>query len=154
MRFGEIMGLEWEDVDFTWRRITLRNTKNNETRYVPMNPLLKETLEEMHGGKGRVFSNPETGKPYNDIRKAMRRALRKAGVERHIRFHDLRHTTGSHLAMTGATEREIGEVLGHKDPKMSRRYSHLSPSHIQGVVDRLNFSKSGEIKNDTEKVSQ
>ena len=83
----------------------------------------------------------------------MRHALDKAKVKRHIRFHDLRHTTGSHLAMSGATEREIGEVLGHKDPKMSRRYSHLSPDHIKGVVDRLDFTSGRTENEDTKKVS-
>jgi len=119
-----------------------------------MHPEIKSALEKVKEEAGAVFVNPGTGKPYNDIRKAMRRALDKAGVERHIRFHDLRHTTGSHLAMNGATEREIGEVLGHKDPKMSRRYSHLSPDHIQGVVDRLNFTSDRTKKEDTVKVSQ
>ncbi len=48
--------------------------------------------------------------------------------------------------MRGATEREIAEVLGHKDPKMARRYSHLTPSHVQSVVDRLDFSNKGSRK--------
>jgi integrase len=123
---GEIMGLEWGDVDFRWSNITIRSPKNNETRHIPMNRQVKDVLQEIQQEEGKVFINPDTRKPYRDVRKAMRRALDKATVKRHIRFHDLRHTTGSHLAMSGATEREIGEVLGHKDPKMSRRYSHLS----------------------------
>ena len=155
LRYGEIMNLAWQDVDFRWNRGTVRDPKNSETRYVPMHQAVRETLEKRsrkeEGNEELVFVNPDTGRPYNDIRKAMRRALDKAGVSRHIRFHDLRHTTGSHLAMSGATEREIAEILGHKDPKVTRRYTHLSPGHTQGVVDLLDFSrKDKKAKNTTE----
>jgi integrase len=77
MRFGEIMRLEWEDVDFRWNNITVRSPKNNETRHIPMNRQVKEMLDAIKQEEGKVFVNPETGKPYTDVRKAMRRALDK-----------------------------------------------------------------------------
>jgi integrase len=63
--------------------------------------------------------------------------VRDAAKLTNFRFHDLRHTTGSYLAMSGATEREIMEVLGHRTAVMARRYSHLSPHHVAGVVERM-----------------
>ena len=98
------------------------------------------SLENLEDSETKVFVNPVTGKPYKDLRKPMKKALTAAGITRPFKFHGLRHTTGSHLSMSGATEREIGEILGHKDPKMTRRYSYLAPSHMLEVVDRLNFS--------------
>lgn len=54
-----------------------------------------------------------------------------------FRFHDLRHTVASHLAMNGATERQIAEVLGHKTMAMVKRYSHLSTDHLSGLLNQV-----------------
>ena len=54
-----------------------------------------------------------------------------------FRFHDLRHTCASYLAMSGATLAEISEVLGHKTLAMVKRYAHLSESHTTKVVARM-----------------
>jgi len=64
-------------------------------------------------------------------------ALKKAGVA-DFRFHDLRHSAASYLAMNGASLAEIAEVLGHKTLQMVRRYAHLSEAHTAGVVSRMN----------------
>ena len=164
MRYGEIASLQWRDVDFGKNQIIVRDPKNSETRRIPMNAAVKEALEshndgqteKMKGPMQLVFVNSGTGKRYRDLRKPLRRALDKAKVNRHFRFHDLRHTTGSHLAMAGATEREVAEVLGHKDPKMTRRYTHLVPEHVQRVVDRLDFSggDDGEAEEGERPVTQ
>lgn len=70
-------------------------------------------------------------------RKAWGRAPRQAQIE-DFRFHDLRHTAASYLAMSGATLAEIAEVLGHKTLAMVKRYSHLSEQHTIKVVARMN----------------
>ena len=51
--------------------------------------------------------------------------------------HDLRHSTASYLAMTGASLVEIAEVLEHKTLQMVKRYAHLSEAHTAGVVERM-----------------
>jgi integrase len=71
-----------------------------------------------------------------DIRTAWENARDKAGLV-DFRFHDLRHSTASYLAMKGASLVEIAEVLGHRTLQMVRRYSHLSESHVKGLVERL-----------------
>jgi integrase len=55
-----------------------------------------------------------------------------------LRFHDLRHTAASYLAMSGATLAEIAEVLGHKTLAMVKRYAHLTEQHTSSVVARMN----------------
>ena len=64
-------------------------------------------------------------------------ALEKAGVG-DFRFHDLRHTAASYLAMNGATLAEIAEILGHKTFQMVKRYAHLSEAHTASVVEKMN----------------
>jgi integrase len=65
------------------------------------------------------------------------RASTQEGLQ-DFRFHDLRHTTASYLAMNGATPTDIAAVLGHKSIAMAQRYSHLAPSHVDGVVAKMN----------------
>jgi integrase len=55
-----------------------------------------------------------------------------------FRWHDLRHCTGSYLAMNSASLSEIAEVLGHKTLNMVMRYSHLSDSHVSNVLASMN----------------
>ena len=58
----------------------------------------------------------------------MEKVLKASGIE-DFRFHDLRHSTASYLAMNGASLAEIAEILGHKTLQMVKRYSHLSEQH-------------------------
>ena len=87
---------------------------------------------------------PSASKPDTpiELRKSWETTLRRARIE-NFKFHDLRHTTASYLAMDGATGPEIAEVLGHKDLQMVKRYAHLSKAHITGVLARMNHARLG-----------
>ena len=74
-----------------------------------------------------------------DIRKSWEKA-RDAAQLVDFRFHDLRHSTASYLAMSGASQLEIAEVLGHRTLQMVKRYAHLSESHVKGLVTKLDRS--------------
>ncbi|MGE0156109.1 MAG: tyrosine-type recombinase/integrase [Geobacter sp.] len=146
-RQGEILGLTWDDVMFESRRIILRDTKNTETRAVPLvGPafdLLKEHNKVRRLDTKLVF--PREGIHSNrpiSIRESWERAIEKAGIQ-NFRFHDLRHTCASYLAMNGATLAEIAEILGHKTLQMVKRYAHLSDQHVSSVVERMNQAVFG-----------
>lgn len=79
---------------------------------------------------------------WGQIRRAVESALTKAGIKA-FRFLDLRHTAASYLIMRGATLRDVQEILGHADLKMTQRYPHLSPAHLRGAVERLEGLSSG-----------
>lgn len=72
------------------------------------------------------------------VRKVRPGALARAGIARHVRFHDLRHTFCSHLAQgtwgRAFTLHEIKDLAGHSDIKVTQRYAHLSPLGIHGIV--------------------
>ena len=55
-----------------------------------------------------------------------------------FKFHDLRHTAASYLAMNGASLHEIAEILGHKTLAMVQRYAHLTEQHTSNVVASMN----------------
>jgi integrase len=83
-----------------------------------------------------VFPDPTGTKPCS-IREAWEYAVKRAEIA-DFRFHDLRHSAASYLAMSGASLAEIAELLGHKTLSMVKRYTHLSEAHTRNVVARMN----------------
>jgi integrase len=140
MRQAEIMNLKWTDIDLQRGRIVLQETKNGERRVVPITGLALRELKSLdktkHKDLGFVFPSKHAHQPI-DLRFPWEKALKAAGIE-DFRFHDLRHSAASYLAMNGASLAEIAEVLGHKTLSMVKRYAHLSESHTAGVVASMN----------------
>lgn len=145
MRKSEIMGLTWErvspDKDLGFNvRVTLYDTKNGEPRGVPLNTDAIAALAALEPDpdrrSGSVFKRAN-GEDWGQIRSAFEKAVDRAGLP-NFRFHDLRHTVASHLAMRGRPLKEIQEVLGHKSFSMTLRYAHLSPMHLRTAVESLN----------------
>ncbi len=140
MRKGEILNLRWEQVDLRHGFILLDITKNGERREIPIN----KTLEAAFLDKSiirrldvpYVFYDPDTGKPYRDIKHSFTSACKRAKII-DLHPHDLRHTFASHLVMAGVDLTTVSRLLGHKDIKMTLRYSHLAPSHMVKAVDIL-----------------
>jgi integrase len=144
-REGELMRLTWPDVDLADGFLHISKTKNGDAKCCPVRGQALDALREGARNRLRTFGVDyvfgEPGVTYSSARPWFPRkrweAVRDAAGLEDFRFHDLRHTTGSYLAMSGATEREIMEVLGHRTAVMARRYSHLSPQHVVGVVQRM-----------------
>jgi integrase len=144
MRKSEILNLTWErielDTDLGFNaRITLYETKNGEPRGVPLNVAAGAALIELEPDpekrEGRVFKRKD-GSDWGQIRTGFEKAVERAGLS-NFRFHDLRHTAASHLAMRGRPLKEIQEILGHKSFSMTLRYAHLSPRHLRTAVESL-----------------
>jgi integrase len=143
MRYGEIVKLKWGDINFDMHFITLHETKNGERRIIPLTDDVAKILKEIptFGSKANelVFSSRHltpTKYPIS-IRKSFARALQVAGIES-FRFHDLRHTAASYLAMNGATQGELMAILGHRSPTMTRRYAHYSQEHLKKLLEKTN----------------
>ena len=137
MRLGELRQLKWRDVDYKRETIYLRETKNGETREIPMNEYVKNAFIAVskHPESPYIFCKQD-GNPFGDIRKSFWTALKKSGIVG-FHFHDLRHTFASHLVMSGHDLNTVRELLGHKTIQMTLRYAHLSPKHKKRAVDNL-----------------
>ncbi len=137
----EIIGLNWDDVDLNREVITLHETKNGDRRLLPITghalELLRNYAKLRRLDTNLVFPSKAKPKQSIDIRCHWEAAIKKADIE-DFRFHDLRHSAASYLAMNGATIAEIAEVLGHKTLQMVKRYSHLSEAHTKSVVSKMN----------------
>ena len=134
MRKGEILSLRWPQVDLKRSLIQLIYTKNGEARTVPIPKIAADLLTER--GRVRSLTDDRLFTVQQDFDRCWREALRAAEIA-DFRFHDLRHTAASYLAMHGATLAELAEVLGHKTLQMVKRYSHLTEQHKRGLVDRM-----------------
>jgi integrase len=139
MRLGELTALEWKDIDFKNGIIRVDNkkdhhTKNYQVRSIPMNEILLEVLRKMPRrlNSSYVFQRKD-GSKFHKMRSGFENAVKRAGIP-HVRFHDLRHTFASHLVMGGVDIRTVQELLGHKDIRMTMRYSHLAPDHMKNAV--------------------
>jgi integrase len=145
-RKGELLGLRWSDVDLRCGTLTFHETKNGERRAVPLTgltlALMRQHAKVRRLGTALVFPDPTGTRPAN-IRAAWQGAIRRAAIA-DFRFHDLRHTAASYLAMSGASLAEIAEVLGHKTLAMVKRYTHLSEGHTRSVVERMTRAVFGE----------
>lgn len=139
-RLTEALSLKWSQVDFQLKRILLHETKNGERRVLPLLGHAFELLQELNIIRridtDLIFPAKNSARPFS-IRFYWNRVIEKAKLE-NFRFHDLRHSAASYLAMNGATLAEIAEILGHKTLQMVKRYTHLSESHIAKVVERMN----------------
>jgi integrase len=134
MRKGEILTLKWSNVDFKAGVLIVEGTKNGEIRKIPMNKKLTQALEDAKKVSRGEFVFSENGKPYGDVKTGWWGALEKAKIEG-FRFHDLRHTFGSRLGMKGYDIKTIAELMGHKDIRMTMRYSHPTPEHKKRAVE-------------------
>jgi len=139
-RLGELRRLKWSDIDLKKGMAYLADTKNKERRALPLIPAVQKVLKAQVRRIDTDFVFPSKYTPQKPFSTSFREhwntAREKAGIES-FRFHDLRHSCASYLAMNGATELEIADVLGHKTLQMVKRYSHLSTDHKQDLVNRV-----------------
>ena len=142
MRKGEILGLRWGDIDFEKKLITLEQTKNGTIRHIPLVSLTGQVLKSLFEKETildfsyHVFPSFNPNR-YLDIRTAWQFALKRAKVT-DFTFHSLRHSCASFLAQTSANQRDIAEILGHRDLRMTFRYSHLSTNHLSERLEKAN----------------
>jgi integrase len=134
-RRGELLGLRWQDVDFRTRTVTFCLTKNGDTRTVPMTETLRETLQALPrtlDPAAHVFPERDPKVLSRSFARLVARLRLKA-----LRFHDLRHDAASTLTMANVPQRTVMAILGHRDPRMTMRYQHLTPEHLRDAARAL-----------------
>ena len=139
MRQGEILSLTWADVDFANHWVFLKHTKNNQHRTVPISKQIQTLLQSHRNHQPNsflVFPSPQDVAKPIDFRSAWRVALKRSSIKDLV-FHDLRHTTASHLAIEGYGFGQIAEILGHKSLQMTKRYAHLSQTKKKEMLKTM-----------------
>jgi len=147
LRQGEQFRLRWSDVDLVNRVLTIPRSKHGGARHVPLNDTAVAILRALPSRCQSDWVFPsQTGITPVNVSNFLHRvfipAVRRAGIA-NFRWHDLRHTFASRLAMASVDLRTIQELMGHKTLAMTLRYAHLSPTHLHAAVRALDTASGG-----------
>lgn len=135
MRLGEILALQWSDLNFIRDEITMRDTKNNRPRVIPMEGA-RAVFERTPRHAKHVFTTG-IGTPLrvDNASKEINQVARDAGIE-NFTAHDLRHTFASWYVQRGGDMYRLQLILGHKGPAMTQRYAHLRVDDLREAAQK------------------
>ncbi len=144
-RRGEILYLEWKDVDTFKKAVTVFGKKTGERRTIPLSEKALEVLKAREVVRTNVraiigdlvFTYP-AGRQVNfrTLRSAFEDALKKAGIQ-NFRFHDLRHTFATRLAQNGVDPYTIQKLMGHTSFTTTQRYAHHFVESLRRGIESL-----------------
>ena len=136
-RSGELKRLKWGDIDLERAEAAIHRTKNGDRKTLPLVPAVLQELEKFKDTESKlVFASTRIADTAYHFDSVWREALKQARIK-NFRFHDLRHTCASYLAQNGATLLEIGDVLGHRNLSVTKRYSNLATDHKSALINRV-----------------
>jgi site-specific recombinase XerD len=148
LRRNEAMTLTREQVEFETGLIFVTG-KGSKERIVPITTdrLMAELIKRREK-KGWLTVNPTTERPYLTIRKALLRAAEKAGVEKHLYHHLLRHSFGTAATVAGYDLSSLQSIMGHASPNTTGIYQHLAGEYLRTQGRKLNdmVKREGETK--------
>ncbi len=128
MRRGEILALQWNQVDFERRSLTILESKNGYSRMISVTPAAVELLHSIPRQTDLVF--PITA---NALRLTWARMVKRFRIE-DLHFHDLRHEAISRFFEMGLTVPEVASISGHRDTRMLMRYAHANSNKLQEKI--------------------
>jgi site-specific recombinase XerD len=139
MRVSEVIHLHYDDISRTNMQIHIWDTKNRMDRFTILSKRNLDILTEYWFKKGRprgiLFPNKFTGQylTISTLEQVMRRSVEEAGLPKGVSPHSLRHSFATHLMEAGVEQRSIQALLGHRDPKSTEVYLHVSNKTIMGI---------------------
>lgn len=145
LRVSELINLEKRSINFEEKLITLKG-KGNKERFVPLNYIALEYLNNYlsQNKNNKVFSkskylfiNKKDGKPLTRqyFFVELNKYAKRAGIDKKISPHTLRHSFATHLLENGADLRVVQELLGHSKIETTQIYTHLSTKKILDALD-------------------
>jgi len=158
MRRAEVTQLKVDDIDSERMLVHIRQGKGSRDRDVPLSPALLETLREYwRWMKPKTYLFPGTvnnwraDKPIipKTVWEACHESAQRAGLNKKVSPHTLRHSYATHLLEGGADLRTIQLLLGHSNLNHTTVYLHLSQRHLQAVanpIDGLSLSSPSDTR--------
>ena len=149
LRISEVIHLHYDDISRTNMQIYIHTAKNHSSRYALLSKRALDILTEywFKCGKPRgiLFPNQWTGAYLTSSATAseLRKSVEKAGLPKDIHSHCLRHSFATHLLEDGVDIRYIQTLLGHRSPKSTEIYLHISNKALLGVQSPFD-KKAGE----------
>jgi integrase/recombinase XerD len=141
LRVSEIVNLKLADIDSKRMQIFVQRAKGKKDRYVNLSPVLLDILrkyikEYSPRPKLYLFESEQTGTAYptRTVQQIFGNAKTKAGIQKEIGVHSLRHSFATHLLEKGTDIRYIKDLLGHFNIKTTERYLHVSKKQLVNIV--------------------
>ena len=120
----------------------MTETKNGTLRVLALNGLAVQVLQSVPQGAPGELVFPDVNAAHLSV--YTRRVFASVGIK-DASFHSLRHTAASWLVMEGVDLYAVGRILGHKTPRMTQRYAHLSPGYLAAAVNKLDGVFAGSL---------
>jgi integrase len=138
LRIGDILSLPWSAVDLEMSILKVFSAKPGKITEIPINSDVRKVLEYWRLGKRNdfVFYNPETGKPFVDLKAGFALACKRAGITG-VTWHTLRHTFASRLLDRGVDIVTVKELLGHSTIVVTMRYAHTNLANKRAGIEKL-----------------
>ncbi len=144
MRRSEQYSLEWSNINFERKLLTIPRSKHGGSRHIPLNTVALAAFRRLLPNietSNLVFLNQDRHASLQGNKHWFEDAISEAGI-RDFTWHDLRHTFASRLVMAGEGLRMVQEVMGHKSITTTCRYAHLAPAEQLAAVEKLVDFKS------------
>jgi len=145
-RLGEILHLNWNQVDLVNRVALIQSSvsyqvKCGKVRSIPLNETACRVLMVLPSREGLVFRGKRGGPANpNHVSRSFRRAARKAGLDKRLHFHSLRHTFASLLVQSGVSLYHVQKLLGHSSCRVTEVYAHLQSAKLHHVVNTISVA--------------
>lgn len=138
LRCSELIGLKPADIHSDRKIVVIRQAKGKKDRIVPLSMQILEMLRQYYLGykpKVWLFEGHEPGEPYaaRSLQTVLKNAVQKAGIDKPVTLHWLRHSYATHLLENGTDLRYIQELLGHNSSKTTEIYTHVSTLSLQSI---------------------
>ena len=137
MRYSEMKRLQWKDVDLERRELTVRESKNDEIRRIPMSNRVFELILELRQENQEAPALTLQVFTMSDPRKQLMNAAQRLGLG-HVHFHMFRHTFATRLLDRGVPINDVQYLMGHKTPMMTQRYDHGRADRYKAAIEALN----------------
>ena len=138
LRCGELLALKPVNIDSKRNIVLLKNSKGKKDRIAPLSQKILAMLRvyfSAYKPKLYLFEGQTPGVAYDarSLQQVLKQALQKAGIDKPVTLHWLRHSYATHLLESGTDLRYIQELLGHNSSKTTEIYTHVSTKSIQQI---------------------
>lgn len=146
LRIGEALELKVGDIDREHNRVHVRLGKGNKDRFVKLPTATYRLLREFwctHRNPEWIFpslqaNNQDRPMDRGAAQVAIKKAVKEAGIHKHITSHSLRHCYGAHLVQAGLNLRAVQDLMGHEDPRTTALYTQLTDAVKQDALEMVN----------------
>ena len=144
LRCGELIALKAEHIDSNRKLLIVKQGKGRKDRIVPLSEKIIEMLREyyrQYKPKNYLFNGQRKGEPYDarSLQEVLKQNVAKAGIQRQVSLHWLRHSYATHLLESGTDLRYIQELLGHGSSRTTEIYTHVSIRNLQNITSPFDY---------------